>query len=191
MLRKICYKCKECKEEKDYYDYSNTCKECLGIIGKERRIANIEKRLYEGAKRRAEERGLDFEIEISDIKIPEYCPVLGIKLEPCSEDKGRSPSIDRIDNNGGYTKENIKIISYRANSLKSDATTDELLRIVKYMEGKINLKNKLLDEEVLEIKRLLKKGWSQRKLAQKFSVSQPLIRKIKKGDIWTHIVLEE
>lgn len=46
-----------------------------------------------------------------------------------------SPSIDRIDNLKGYTKENIKIISHRANAIKRDASVEEVEKILKYMKG--------------------------------------------------------
>jgi hypothetical protein len=45
-----------------------------------------------------------------------------------------APSIDRIDNNKGYTKDNIMVISRRANILKKDATFDELITIGKFYE---------------------------------------------------------
>ncbi len=86
-------------------------------------------------------KGLEFDITIDDVVIPEYCPVLGIKLE-ATVGTGRrnlnelesSPSIDRIDNSRGYTKDNIMVISLRANNLKKDATLQEVKALVRYME---------------------------------------------------------
>lgn len=91
--------------------------------------------MWVGAKLRARHKGLPFDIEPSDIKIPEYCPVLGIKLE-CA--KGRhpqpqSPSLDRIHPEFGYVRGNILVISHRANTLKRDATEEELTKVLKYV----------------------------------------------------------
>ena len=89
-------------------------------------------------KQRAKAKNLECTITKEDIVIPERCPVLGFKLK---FNKGRqqfdSPSIDRIDNNKGYTKENICIISSRANTLKGDGTLDEFEKIVKYMKERL------------------------------------------------------
>ena len=41
-----------------------------------------------------------------------------------------SPSVDRIDPKKGYTPDNIRVISWRANSLKSDASLKELQVLV-------------------------------------------------------------
>ena len=98
-------------------------------------------KLFHSAKRRAKEKGLDFDLTIEDIVIPEYCPVLGVKLKPGigigaagASQKACSPTIDRIDNSRGYTKDNIKVISYRANLLKRDAILEEMRAIADYME---------------------------------------------------------
>lgn len=73
--------------------------------------------------------GREFDLTLEDIIIPEFCPILGMKLE---QGKGRplpqSPSIDRIDPTKGYIKGNIQIISQRANVMKSDASPEELLK---------------------------------------------------------------
>ncbi len=45
-----------------------------------------------------------------------------------------SPSIDRFDSNKGYTKDNIRIVSAKANALKSDGTLEEFLQIIKYIQ---------------------------------------------------------
>jgi hypothetical protein len=44
-------------------------------------------------------------------------------------------SIDRIDNSKGYIKDNIQIISNRANRLKGDFTIEELKLIVEFLEN--------------------------------------------------------
>lgn len=96
-----------------------------------------EKRLYWYARRNAKRRGEECELTIDDIVIPEYCPVLGIKLEPGGQgsEQNNSPSIDRIDSTKGYTKDNTWVISARANRLKNDATLDEIEMIYEAMKS--------------------------------------------------------
>ena len=101
---------------------------------KDRRKNNPEYYLWKAAKKRARDKGLDFDIEPSDIVIPAFCPYLGIEIESGYGKKNRShgsPSLDRIDSSRGYVKGNIIVCSWRANFLKSDATLQELLLITK------------------------------------------------------------
>jgi hypothetical protein len=92
--------------------------------------------LFHEAKKRAKKRGLEFNISIEDVIIPPTCPVLGI---PLYKGEGKqidnSPTIDRIDNSKGYTKDNIKVISYRANSLKNNGGIREFELLIKYLEN--------------------------------------------------------
>lgn len=91
------------------------------------------------AKRRASRDGLPFDIEESDIVIPEYCPILNIKLDYDNKDtRENSPSLDKIVPELGYVKGNISVISCRANRIKSDASVDELEAILKYYKEKTN-----------------------------------------------------
>lgn len=86
-----------------------------------------ETRLLNYARRNAKRRGEECGLELKDIVIPEFCPVLGIKLEPGSHThQDCSPSVDRIDSTKGYTKDNVWIISARANRIKNNATIEEL-----------------------------------------------------------------
>lgn len=96
------------------------------------KISGWARRTIVRARRRAYDIGLEFNLTIDDVTLPTHCPVLGIKLEVRG---GRnSPSIDRIDNSKGYLKGNVIIVSMRANSMKSDATVDELRRVADFYE---------------------------------------------------------
>ena len=89
---------------------------------------NREKDIFLLAKHRAKSKGIEFNIELSDIIIPEICPILGLPLKlTVDKDRDLSPSIDRIDNTKGYIKGNIQIISFKANAMKSTANKDELI----------------------------------------------------------------
>jgi hypothetical protein len=68
---------------------------------------------------------------------PDYCPMLGIRLNYGGTGEIRkrsddSPSVDRIDSRKGYTSDNIHIISWRANRIKNDSTPEELVKIANY-----------------------------------------------------------
>lgn len=87
-------------------------------------------------KTRAKKRGIAMTLTTEDIDLPEICPVLGIKLfRGRGTNNHNAPSVDRFDNNKGYTKDNIRIISLRANNLKNNATLDEMEAVVAYMRG--------------------------------------------------------
>ena len=75
---------------------------------------------------------------------PDICPVFGttftfvglLKQQPCS------PSLDRIDPHGGYVVGNVAIISMKANSIKSDATSAEVARTLIWMKSVERIKCK-------------------------------------------------
>lgn len=81
---------------------------------------------------------IPFNLELKDIIIPEFCPVLGLKLQK-SDIQGNplpsSPSVDRIFPDKGYVKGNIAIISFRANRIKNDATKEELQKVLDYVSN--------------------------------------------------------
>jgi hypothetical protein len=98
--------------------------------------------LFHGAKGRAKKQGVEFSIGLEDIVIPEKCPILGIPLFPNHTGKAKpgpnSPTLDRRDNDQGYTKANTWVVSFRANSLKSDATVAELRAMARNVQvGKL------------------------------------------------------
>ena len=95
--------------------------------------------LCRSARGRAKKHGLEFCLDPQDICIPENCPLLGI---PIIQNLGRrgpapnSPSLDRIDSEKGYTKSNVWVISHKANTIKSNATVEELRMIADGLERK-------------------------------------------------------
>jgi hypothetical protein len=91
-------------------------------------------RIFLGARDRSKKKNMDFTITKEDIVIPEICPLLGIKIDIECKDRFHSPSLDRIDNTKGYTPDNIWVISNRANTLKNDASLQELQTLVENLK---------------------------------------------------------
>lgn len=82
------------------------------------------------AKARAKKYDLEFSLSEDDISVPDACPILGIPLiRGIGKPVPGSPTIDRIDSTGGYTPDNVQVISWRANTLKKDANTEELIKL--------------------------------------------------------------
>lgn len=99
------------------------------------RLAHQASSLLHNARSRAKRLGLACDLTEEDLKIPPWCPILGIPLFVGSQlERENSPSIDRIDNGKGYVKGNVQVVSLRANRIKNDATLDELRRLVAYLE---------------------------------------------------------
>jgi hypothetical protein len=97
---------------------------------------NPEAVMLRSAKHRAKRQGLPFDLEKSDLVIPEFCPVLGMPLV-CNAGSGaakqNSPSLDKIVPELGYVKGNIQIISYLANVMKHDATPEQLIMFAEWV----------------------------------------------------------
>ena len=147
MFLKICRACKFEKLWQDFYFSGNTsdnlmakCKEChkkqMQQLHKEKSY-KVDPKLkalryiLEGAKRRAIKNNLKFNIKIEDIEIPEYCPIFKTKLEVGHPHNALS--LDRTDNLKGYTKDNVRIISRRANYIKNSGTALEHKLISEYI----------------------------------------------------------
>ena len=103
-------------------------------LSRVRREENPEARLLSYSKKSSKARGLDHEITIEDIHIPEVCPILQCPMVFCTP---YAPSIDRIDSKLGYVKGNIQIISWRANTMKSNATKEELLLFANWVKNNL------------------------------------------------------
>lgn len=62
------------------------------------------------------------------------CPVFGCAIHVGGIKDDCKAELDRLVPSKGYVKGNVRWISRRANRIKSDATIDELKKILKYME---------------------------------------------------------
>ncbi len=92
--------------------------------------------LWQRARDRTKKSGLEFNISVEDIVIPDTCPYLGLPLQVFKGAPGgrpNSPSLDRINNEKGYTKNNIQVISQLANSMKASATKEQLIKFAQYV----------------------------------------------------------
>ena len=106
----------------------------LGVASKRTthgKTHTVEYALLTGAKKRAKLAGLPFDLTIDDMPtVPGVCPVLGIAIR---RSLGRftdsSPSLDRIRPALGYVQGNVRVVSWRANRIRTDATAAELLLV--------------------------------------------------------------
>lgn len=93
-----------------------------------------EKKLLWAATRRAKQKGMECSIVESDIVLPKVCPYLGTPLVPSARrgsDRRNVFSLDRVDSTKGYTKDNIEVISQLANTMKSNASREDLLNFAR------------------------------------------------------------
>lgn len=94
--------------------------------------------MLQEVRKRARKQGLPFDLDVQDIQFPEFCPILGIPLEPCSgHAHDASPSLDRLVPEKGYVKGNCFIISNKANRMKQDNTLDDFHRIIAYIQERL------------------------------------------------------
>lgn len=125
------------------YTEDATYRDAVKVAAKAWRIAHAErleerraqkrenpaKEMWRTAKLRAEKSGVAFDIDVSDVIVPSHCPILGIPLKAQTGRVGKnSPSLDRIFPSRGYTKGNVQVVSYKANTMKNNATPEDLLR---------------------------------------------------------------
>jgi hypothetical protein len=107
--------------------------------GKKWRRENPKATWLGGAKQRAKDKGIPWDNDISDIVIPDFCPILGIPLfRGVGKHSPNSPSLDKFIPSLGYVKGNRWVISYRANIMKSDATLEEIVLLGKWAQDEID-----------------------------------------------------
>lgn len=165
----LCGICIECW---DFYDITENLKKDKNFVRKLRlqknseyrdklralkristkRIHNVKSRLLKNAQKRASLLNKEFNLDIEDIVIPEYCPILKVKLIPGEKDNYKfSPSLDRIDNNLGYVKGNVQVISTRANVMKNDSSFEELILFANWVYENIRYSPNCEEKELTEL----------------------------------------
>ena len=149
---KQCGKCRKFKLSTEFSKnatkkdgLSDRCKHCFNIY-KTDIVNNLTDAqfLFESAQKRAKRLGREFSITVENIEAVDtnICPILNIPIKRYlhQANTGRnknnqqpdSKSLDRIDASKGYTPNNIRVISWRANNLLSNATPSELAAISNY-----------------------------------------------------------
>lgn len=101
-----------------------------------RRCNNPAKAIFNSARHRAIRDNIVFDLVESDIVVPLVCPVLGIPLimgTGCVHNN--SPSIDRINPELGYIKDNIIIVSHLANTIKTNASPSQIRMVAEFYEN--------------------------------------------------------
>jgi len=144
---KKCSACQEYKEISLYYKDKETrdgllaqCKSCISKPEHDhiRHNKNPWLRTFSNSKTRAKKLSLPFSLTKEFVKSlfeqsNGVCPVLNIPMIVGGELQN-VPSLDRIKGEFGYIPSNVRLISYRANSLKQDATITELQLVLQDLE---------------------------------------------------------
>lgn len=95
--------------------------------------------LINASKQRAKLNDREHDITVEDIKaiypVDGCCPIFGLKLEFNGAGfRDNSPSIDRIDSTKGYTRDNVQVISWKANRIKGASSLQDLEMMVAYLK---------------------------------------------------------
>lgn len=127
---KVCSKCRHEKPLTEFGKGQRWCRDCMRVYMRAYRKRNPVTALLQKAKARAKRKGLPFDLTQDDITIPAECPALGIPIRVgtgVADDN--SPTLDRIVPERGYVRGNVMVLSAKANRMKSNATSEELLRL--------------------------------------------------------------
>lgn len=119
---------------------SGVCYKCTNACGRKwynKNKQNIDwkkKRIINNIKNRAKAKKIPFNINVNDLIWPTHCPVLGIELDYSGKDRWRQVSLDRTNPALGYIKDNVVVMSMRANAIKYDASIEELQKVLNYLQ---------------------------------------------------------
>lgn len=134
--------CSRCRKKRltKFFARNNSAKNGLqswcNSCRKQKATEDPRKQLLVNARMRSRRLKIKFNLALEDIVIPLLCPVLGIAIKTGNTKQSKnSPSIDRVNSKLGYIKNNIRVISWRANDLKKDASIEELEQVLNYVKN--------------------------------------------------------
>lgn len=106
--------------------------ELLKRTYKHGQTGTLEHTMWLSARVRAKKKNIPFNLELSDVVIPSFCPLLEIPIRKSkSALSSNSPTLDRIIPAVGYVKGNVRVISHKANTSKSNLTIKEMELLLK------------------------------------------------------------
>jgi hypothetical protein len=132
--------CNGCKEEKEkFYKGNRVCVDCFKKRRYAHRRANPKLRMLCSARHRAKTEKVPFNLTVDDFSIPTKCPILDIPLKfniGVGGHRDNSPTLDKIIPKRGYVPDNVAVISFRANRIKNNATSEEIFKIAAWLRSK-------------------------------------------------------
>lgn len=107
-------------------------------------------KMFQHARSRAKKEKLPFTLKLQDIKIPEFCPVFkNIQLKTNNRIiNDSSPSLDKLIPEKGYTRENVRVISFKANRMKQNVKFQDIKRLGEWLENELGPKK--INDNTLE-----------------------------------------
>lgn len=159
-------RCLRCKKEKDLSEFNKLnkskdghqprCRECEKEIWHNRVSKSVERRkqysearrkaddrnigryLLNIAKKRAKEEGIPCTITVADIVVPTNCPITGAELRRYQgKFDQNSYTLDKVVPELGYVPGNVRVISWRANNAKYNLSREEIVNLLRYLDGEI------------------------------------------------------
>lgn len=125
--------CKLCENE---YKKTPTAYRKANAASKRRHMLDPRRRMLKAARCRAKRLDVPFDLTKEDILVPSLCPILGIPISSSLDQVpvDETPSLDRIVPELGYIKCNVRVISFRANTIKNSGSLDEHRLVSDYIE---------------------------------------------------------
>lgn len=115
----------------------NNWYQCAIRFNETRAEVNARRVLY-NASIRAGKRGCEFSLNENSLtelmKAAKTCPVCGVDFTFDGGWKDSSMTLDRVDVNGGYTDDNVALICWRCNTVKSVGNAEDHQRIADWMK---------------------------------------------------------
>lgn len=156
-MMKTCSNCRVSKPENEFHskgrraERASWCRSCVHDKVRERwarctenphapaNSIRIARRMVQRTRRRAKLAGREVAITWEDLlPLPTHCPILGYELVYRSQNMVGEPasaSVDRIDPDRGYVTGNVRVISWRANTLRNNGTLEEMRAVVRDLEA--------------------------------------------------------